>query len=245
MKKKRVVIADDNKELCALVAKTIGSMDCFEIVGIAFDGADTLEQVNRLKPDILILDIIMPVLDGLAVMEALKKGGKVPDLRIIILSATGQDDITFKAMNLGAAYYMMKPFDEKVLKDRIMQFGFTSEKQVKDCKTKAVNDLFRAIGIPPHTKGHQYIKHAIALIDNDMSLLNKITTSLYPKIARQYETTASRVERAIRNTILLTLERGDLSMIEDLFGSYMKQQGKLTNSEFIGAILCVVNDIKR
>ncbi|MCG0274996.1 MAG: sporulation transcription factor Spo0A [Thermosediminibacteraceae bacterium] len=245
--KKRILLADDNKEFCDLLEEYFSGEDDLQVVGKAHNGLEVLEKVQELNPDVLVLDIIMPNLDGLGVIEKLANFDKKP--RIIVLSAVGQDKITQKAINLGADYYVVKPFDLKILVDRIRELTGTpvqnTEKSLnvttpkrKDTNLEMeITNIIHEIGIPAHIKGYFYLREAIAMVVNNVELLGAVTKVLYPTIAKKYNTTPSRVERAIRHAIEVAWNRGCVETLNNLFGyTIQKDKGKPTNSEFIAMI---------
>ncbi|HEY8363155.1 MAG TPA: sporulation transcription factor Spo0A [Tissierellaceae bacterium] len=245
--KKRILLADDNKEFCDLLEEYFSGEDDLEVVGKAHNGLEVLEKVQELNPDVLVLDIIMPNLDGLGVIEKLANFDKKP--RIIVLSAVGQDKITQKAINLGADYYVVKPFDLKILVDRIRELTGTpvqnKEKSLNITNPKRkdtnlemeITNIIHEIGIPAHIKGYFYLREAIAMVVNNVELLGAVTKVLYPTIAKKYNTTPSRVERAIRHAIEVAWNRGCVETLNNLFGyTIQKDKGKPTNSEFIAMI---------
>lgn len=256
-----VLIADDNKEFCSILNDYLLNQRDIVVTGIAKDGREALDLIVERKPDLVILDIIMPHLDGLGVLEKLNTMDleKVP--RIIILSAVGQDKITQQAITLGADYYTVKPFDMEVFTKRIREMFNSAPTSVSqasvrvsyptssimsstETKTKAPIDLeteitsiIHEIGVPAHIKGYMYLREAITMVVNDMELLSAVTKELYPSIAKKYNTTASRVERAIRHAIEVAWGRGQIEAINKLFGyTIHNDKGKPTNSEFIAII---------
>lgn len=256
-----VLIADDNKEFCSILNDYLLNQRDIVVTGIAKDGREALDLIVERKPDLVILDIIMPHLDGLGVLEKLNTMDleKVP--RIIILSAVGQDKITQQAITLGADYYTVKPFDMEVFTKRIREMFNSAPTSVSqasvrvsyptssimsstETKTKTPIDLeteitsiIHEIGVPAHIKGYMYLREAITMVVNDMELLSAVTKELYPSIAKKYNTTASRVERAIRHAIEVAWGRGQIEAINKLFGyTIHNDKGKPTNSEFIAII---------
>lgn len=223
-----VLIADDNKEFCSILNDYLLNQKDIVVTGIAKDGREALELIVERKPDLVILDIIMPHLDGLGVLEKLNTMDLEKTPRIIILSAVGQDKITQQAITLGADYYTVKPFDMEVFTKRIREmfnsaptiqessaqsnrvsypttssYILTSEQKSKtpiDLETEITN-IIHEIGVPAHIKGYMYLREAITMVVNDMELLSAVTKELYPSIAKKYNTTASRVERAIRHAL--------------------------------------------
>ncbi|NLK93627.1 MAG: sporulation transcription factor Spo0A [Clostridiales bacterium] len=254
-----VLIADDNKEFCTILNDYLLNQKDIVVTAIAKDGKEALDLIEEKKPDLVVLDIIMPHLDGLGVLEKLNnmKLDKFP--RIIILSAVGQDKITQQAITLGADYYVVKPFDMDVFTKRIREMfnNNSSEKIVQnststmpivereaaatgngpvDLETEIIS-IIHEIGVPAHIKGYMYLREAITMVVNDMELLSAVTKELYPSIAKKYNTTASRVERAIRHAIEVAWGRGQVEAINKLFGyTIHNEKGKPTNSEFIAII---------
>ena len=259
-----VLIADDNKEFCSILNDYLLNQKDIVVTGIAKDGREALELIVERKPDLVILDIIMPHLDGLGVLEKLNTMDLEKTPRIIILSAVGQDKITQQAITFGADYYTVKPFDMEVFTKRIREmfnsaptiqessaqsnrvsypttssYILTSEPKSKtpvDLETEITN-IIHEIGVPAHIKGYMYLREAITMVVNDMELLSAVTKELYPSIAKKYNTTASRVERAIRHAIEVAWGRGQIEAINKLFGyTVHNDKGKPTNSEFIAII---------
>lgn len=250
-----VLIADDNKEFCSILNDYLLNQRDIVVIGVAKDGREALTLIEERKPDLVVLDIIMPHLDGLGVLERLNimELEKMP--RVIVLSAVGQDKITQKAITLGADYYVVKPFDMDVFTKRIremfisttadepvrkqsvmMRSEITSIKEPMDLETE-ITSIIHEIGVPAHIKGYMYLREAIMMVVNDMELLSAVTKELYPSIAKKYNTTASRVERAIRHAIEVAWGRGQIEAINKLFGyTVHTEKGKPTNSEFIAII---------
>jgi len=254
-KKIKILVADDNREFCDIIVEYIDKQDDMQVVGIANDGLEAVDMINKTESDVVILDIIMPQLDGLGVLERVKDLNLEKEPKIIVLSAVGQDKITQKAMLLGADYYMVKPFNMETFITRIResvreeheytdwQLGFPpdyikSTNMDRDSSLEAdITFIMHEIGIPPHIKGYQYLREAIMMVVHDIRLLNAITKELYPSIAEKYNTTASRVERAIRHAIEVAWSRGRIETINKLFGyTVHEQKGKPTNGEFIAMV---------
>ncbi|MDP4092042.1 MAG: sporulation transcription factor Spo0A [Bacillota bacterium] len=253
-KKIQVVIADDNREFGDILCEYLNNQNDIEVVGVARDGMEAYELITNKMPDIAILDIIMPHLDGLGVLEKVNSVQLAKRPLFIILSAVGQDKITQRALALGAEYYVVKPFDMDVLVSRIRQLkdikqpsvirsDYTSEiKNVhyisspKNIEAEVTN-IMHEIGVPAHIKGYQYLRDAIIMVIKDLDIINSITKQLYPTIAREYNTTPSRVERAIRHAIEVAWSRGQVDTIDSLFGYTVNiGKGKPTNSEFIAMV---------
>ncbi len=241
----KVAFADDNKEFSEIMNEYLSQQPDIEVVGVAYNGEHIISIIDEKKPDVVILDIIMPHLDGIGVLERINTtGGKRP--KIIMLTAFGQETITQRVVELGADYYVLKPFNMEVLVRRIRQLAgmITTERpQVTAQAIKAksvdveVTNIIREIGIPAHIKGYQYLRDAIMMIISEIELLGAVTKVLYPMIAEKYSTTPSRVERAIRHAIEVAWNRGNIDMINRLFGYTVKlEKGKPTNSEFMAMI---------
>ena len=246
----KVLLADDNKDFCDIVSNYINKQEDMEVCKTVYDGIEAFNKIQELKPDIAIIDGIMPRLDGLGVLEKLQKQGANMPVCIII-SAISQEKITQRAVELGASYYIVKPFDMESLCRRIRQL--MSEKPVikpsvsyngikmtgntqYDLETEVTN-ILHEIGVPAHIRGYHYMREAIIMSVNDMDVLNYITKELYPSIAKKCNTTPSRVERAIRHAIEVAWSRGKIDAIDALFGYTIdNHKGKPTNSEFIALI---------
>ncbi|GEN32807.1 sporulation transcription factor Spo0A [Aneurinibacillus danicus] len=248
MKNIRVILADDNREFTELLEEYLNDQNDIEVVGVAFNGNDVLNLLSHTLPDVLILDIVMPHLDGLAVLEQIR-GMKLPVMpKIIMLTAFGQEEITKKAVELGASYYILKPFDMEVLANRLRQVAGLAPTVHHNLRPPSlppkgknldqnITNIIHEIGVPAHIKGYLYLREAITMVYNDMELLGSITKILYPEIAKKFNTTASRVERAIRHAIEVAWSRGNMDSIGKLFGyTVSNSKAKPTNSEFIAMV---------
>lgn len=256
----KVLVADDNREFAATLVSYLSKEEDMEVVEVAKDGNEAVEKIVNCKPDIVLLDIIMPHLDGLGVLEKLNDVEMDKRPMCIILSAVGQDKITQKAINLGAQYYIVKPFDISILVKRIKELKYFQPSQYKNNfisrEIKAqyidispenkknegnlealVTNIIHEVGVPAHIKGYQYLREAIIMVVNNIDIINQITKQLYPEIALKYGTTPSRVERAIRHAIEVAWGRGQAETVESIFGyTVSAAKGKPTNSEFIAMI---------
>lgn len=247
----RILVADDNIEFGEIVCDYLSNCDDIEVIGRAEDGLESIQLINELNPDIVILDIIMPHMDGLAVLEHYYKVPASEKPMFIILSAVGQDKITQQAVSLGAEYYIVKPFDLEILVERIRQLingdilinRSDSVKTAQKSRVKPsslenrITQIMRDVGVPAHIKGYQYMRDAVMLVIEDIELISSVTKRLYPELARRYKTTPSRVERAIRHAIEVAWTRGQVDTIHELFGYTINtKKGKPTNSEFIAMI---------
>jgi two-component system, response regulator, stage 0 sporulation protein A len=252
VKKIKVCVVDDNRELVQLLEEFLASEEDIEVVGVAHNGQDCLEMLENISPDVLVLDIIMPHLDGLAVLEKLREMNKQPMPNVIMLTAFGQEDVTKKAVDLGASYFILKPFDMDHLVSHIRQVsgqsssvlrkstvGYRSQTEAAKPKNldASITSIIHEIGVPAHIKGYMYLREAISMVYNDIELLGSITKVLYPDIAKKFNTTASRVERAIRHAIEVAWSRGNIESISSLFGYTVSMtKAKPTNSEFIAMV---------
>lgn len=254
MDKITVAIADDNERMVQQLDELLSKDNEIQVVGKAKNGEEAVEIIRQKSPDVVLLDIIMPKLDGLSVMDQLNKDKTIEKMpAFIVMSAIGQDAITEDAFRLGASYYIMKPFNQEMMLNRIKYIKNRSGKKLYEKKRIDVNEskneyiernlendvtnMIHDIGVPAHIKGYQYLREAIIMSIEDMDMLNSITKVLYPTIAKKYQTTASRVERAIRHAIEVAWSRGRMDTIDELFGCTVNAlKGKPTNSEFIAMI---------
>lgn len=245
MKTIKVVIADDNREFCELVKEYVSNQSDLELVGMAHNGLDVVEAVEKLHPDVVVLDIIMPHLDGIGVLERLNSLRLGHRPKVIMLTAFGQEAIAQRVLGLGADYYVLKPFSLDVLGTRIRQLASGAPPMIRPAMQVVkdrnidteVTAIIHEIGIPAHIKGYRYLREAILMVVNRIELLGGITKELYPTIARNHNTTPSRVERAIRHAIEVAWSRGNVEIINGLFGhTVSRDRGKPTNSEFIAMV---------
>ncbi len=259
MKEKiKILIADDNFDFASTIANYIEMQDDMEVLAIAIDGLEAFEKIRDLKPDVVLMDMIMPHVDGIGVLEKLNATGIMPIC--IMISAVGQDAITARAIELGAKYYMVKPFDMELAMKRVrelaikngtvninMNSNIKETKQTyiamenvsnKDNNIEArVTNIIHEVGVPAHIKGYQYLRDGIMMVIENVEVINQITKSLYPDLAKKYKTTPSRVERAIRHAIEVAWNRGQIEATERIFGYTVNaNKGKPTNSEFIAMI---------
>lgn len=258
-----VLIADDNPDFANNLTSYIEEDDELEIIAIARDGKEAVEMILNTQPDVALLDVIMPHLDGIGVLEQINAAHMRKFPLCIMLSAVGQDKITQRALDLGAEYYVIKPFDIALLLKRIKEIRLYQPSQFKNSNINNANREIKApyieispeskknqenlealvtnviheVGVPAHIKGYQYLREAIMMVVNNIDIINQITKQLYPDIASKYSTTPSRVERAIRHAIEVAWTRGQTETVESIFGyTISAAKGKPTNSEFIAMI---------
>lgn len=247
----RVVIADDNAQLRELVASFLSQQEGIEIVGTAGNGADTLELIEQKEPDVLICDMIMPKMDGYALLERMASMRLTHRPGIIALTALGRDDFVTRAVNLGVDYYMIKPFDYMMLAQRVYEAAGECERadtigqriqsevrnQTKDNLEEQIANLFLTVGIPAHIKGYQFLREAVKMVLEEPERINRITKELYPGIAQRFGTTSSKVERAIRHAIEVAWNRGRIEALDEAFGrNVCSLDDKPTNGEFIALV---------
>ena len=240
----RVLIADAGEELRILLRDAINAEEDMEAVATAADGTQALELAAGLQPDVLLLDLVLPGLDGMGVLQQLFERGLHPVT--IVLSAFYNERMVTAAAALGAYYYIPKPCDVPALLARIRQSVEEDDlpsmlrlnEQAEDTELEsAVTEIIHEIGVPAHIKGYQYLREAIILTIRDMEVINAVTKVLYPAVARKFGTTPSRVERAIRHAIEVAWDRGDIETLQRIFGYTVSNiKGKPTNSEFIAMI---------
>ena len=252
-----VIIADDNKEFSNILNDYLSDQKDIVVTGIANNGVEVLKLIEEKKPDLVILDMIMPILDGLGVLERLNTMNLDPMPHIIVSSAVGHDKITKRALSLGADYYVIKPFNMDVLVERIRDIinnsicntniketlTYRDKPQINMNKSQPIDiiiqitDIINKIGVPAHLKGYIFLREAINMLVNNIELLSSITKELYPSIGRKFNTTPSRVERAMRHAIDVAWSRGQIEAINKIFGYTIRnEKGKPTNSEFIAMI---------
>lgn len=245
-----VAIADDNQRILDMLDDIIQTDKELDLVGKAKNGEEMCQIIKDRQPDVVLLDLIMPKMDGLTVMEQVNKQEFV-DKRpyFIVLTAVGQEKITEDAFNKGANYYIMKPLiirfygSDQIDPKKPADFEKKNEESIQEVSSRRENlesrvtNMLHEIGIPAHIKGYHYLRDAIMMAVNDMDVLNAITKILYPTVAKKYRTTSSRVERAIRHAIEVAWSRGKLDTLDELFGYTVSTgKGKPTNSEFIALI---------
>ena len=247
-----VAIADDNERILDMLGEIVGSDKNLKLVGKANNGEDMCQLIREKQPDVVLLDLIMPKMDGLSVMEVVNRDTELKKHpEFIVVTAVGQERITEDAFKKGASYYIMKPFSNDVILGRIKDAGQGGHRDLHESMMNStiadtrpefnlenrVTDMIHEIGIPAHIKGYHYLRDAIIMAVEDMDVLNAITKVLYPTIAKMHQTTASRVERAIRHAIEVAWSRGKLDTLDELFGYTVSNgKGKPTNSEFIALI---------
>lgn len=256
----KLMIAVNSKQEGIALYNYFNTKDDIKIIGVEYRGQSAYEKILSAKPDVVLMNMILPELDGLGIMEQLMANLNVPKLpRIIVISSVDNPSIMDCACQMGADYYIMKPYQLETVYNRVLQLQISFQNERKNrmmlrdysriqkldssdgiddgyLETEVTN-VIRKIGIPAHVKGYQYIRTGIIMAVHDIAILNYITKLLYPAIAEEYNTTPSSVERAIRHAINLAWTRGDRKVLNDIFGySVAMESRKPTNSEFIAQI---------
>lgn len=240
MKTIKVLMIDDNMQLVDMVKEYFSSHAVIEVVDSVSNGSDGLKLLEKKSKDydIVLLDLIMPGMDGIKVLEEIQKQNI--DVKIIVLTSYNSPEVIRKVSGLGIKYFMLKPFELSDLESKILEYSIDANKGRKTIDLfysnlqMSVTKLLHELGVPSHIKGYSYIREGIMLVFNDPSLSSAITKELYPTIAKKYDTTTSRVERAIRHAIEVSWNRANWELMEEVFGySVDIDKAKATNSEFI------------
>ena len=237
-----IIIADNSEEFCASLTAALQRANGFRVLGTANDGEQAVRMVTEYKPQVLVLDLMLAKKDGIAVLKAISG----LEHRPIVLATSGfiTDYVASTAANLGVRYLMLKPCDMEAIVERMEEFrGGANIRPLPvnrggqtNIETMVTN-IIHEIGVPAHIKGYQYLREAIMIAVNDMDVINAITKVLYPQVAKTFQTTPARVERAIRHAIEVAWDRGDLDTLQRFFGyTVSNTKGKPTNSEFIALI---------
>ncbi len=229
--KTRILIVDDNTEFVEELRRGFDS-ELYDVI-VAYNGKDGLEKSNEV--DCVLLDLVMPIMDGFAFLEKFDK----KSAKVIAVSALSQDVFIAKAMELGCDYYLLKPTPvESIVKKVEEALNQKSRRLIKNKSLEErITKIFISVGIPPHIKGYQYLREAIKLSIEDPDIINSITKKLYPGVAQRFDTSPSKVERAIRHAIEVGWNRGKIENINSLFGVRVYSQNeKPTNGEFIALV---------
>lgn len=256
MSELNVAIAEDNPQMLNLLNNMLEGEEGFRVVGKADNGEAAYQMIIKTEPDVVLMDVIMPKMDGISVMEKVRQERSVKrQPSFIMVTAAGSEQVTAEAFRLGASYFIMKPFDQELVMDKIRKVCENKNHRAGSSGTGKIaaymdkneyirqnleNDvtiMLHEIGIPAHIKGYQYLRDAIAISVGEEDMLVSVTKVLYPTIAKRHDTTSSRVERAIRHAIEVAWTRGRLDTINEIFGYTINNgKGKPTNSEFIALI---------
>lgn len=244
-----VLIADDNSELAKELSNYISGESDLRVAAIASNGKEAYDLIFETTPDVVLLDIVMPELDGIGVLKKLQISSPNKKPVIIAHSISTLSRTVETTLSLGADYYLLKPQSPERICETIREFASSriafSNSTLPEVRNDSigydletiVTDFIHELGVPAHIKGYQYIRSAIMMVVENMDLLNFITKQLYPDIAKAYNTTASRVERAIRHSIEVAWSRGKPETMNEIFGYTIHTgKGKPTNSEFIAMV---------
>ncbi len=249
-----VAVVDDNEKIMQTICDELSKDNGIKVVGKAKNGEEAYDVIRKNNPDVVILDLIMPKMDGLSLMDKIHNDGTlIKSPFFIITSAISNESVIQDAFGFGAGYYMLKPFEMDMIVDRVKSAKSYNRRIPENKKFVDANEdkrqfmerniesdvtaIIHDVGVPAHIKGYQYLREAIIMSVNDTEMLNSITKILYPTIAKKYQTTSSRVERAIRHAIEVAWNRGRMDTIDELFGYTINaEKGKPTNSEFIALI---------
>ncbi|MBQ9298926.1 MAG: sporulation transcription factor Spo0A [Clostridia bacterium] len=242
----QILITDDNDEIRASLRAYLESQEDMAVAGEAANGSDALRLLNEKQVDVLLLDMIMPQLDGFGVLEQIQLLPAENRPRVIALTALSREDFIHRALRLGVDYYMVKPADMQAIAARIRDAARQQDIVSADplpfpVTTRSVDDrlsnIFLSLGIPAHIKGYQFLREAVKLVLENPDSINRITKELYPTIARRFGTSASKVERAIRHAIEVGWSRGRVESLNRAFGCRVATpEDKPTNGEFIALI---------
>ena len=228
----KILLADNSEEFRLLLRRTLEETGEFQIVGDTGNGDEAWELIQKTKPDIVVMDMILPGLDGMGLLQRIPKS-----IRCIVLSAFCSQGLVQDVMRMGAWYFIPKPAHMDSLLDRIRQAAQDSGTLSLPTLEAEVTAILHEVGVPAHIKGYQYVREAIILTVQNMDVINAVTKVLYPEVAKRFHTTPSRVERAIRHAIEVAWDRGDLETLQRFFGyTVSNTKGKPTNSEFIALI---------
>ena len=236
--RRTVLLADANEEFRGMLRDAIEKTDEFTVVGSTGDGTEALQMLEQQKPDLAVVNLVLPGADGFEILRRVKE--KALGTRVIVTSVFCDEQVVAEAVGKGAAYFLLKPFKTENLVDRMLMActqGAAPEEDRASLLKNRVTEIIHEIGVPAHIKGYQYLREAIMIAVDDMEVINAITKVLYPAVAKRFGTTPSRVERAIRHAIEVAWDRGDLETLQKYFGyTVSNSKGKPTNSEFVAMI---------
>lgn len=236
-KRTRVLLADANEEFRILLRQLLEETGEFEVAASTGDGPMVMELVRRTKPELILVDVVLPGLDGFGILRQLAE--EPGERKVIVISAFCSQQAVSRAVELGVYFFLPKPVNEESLLELMRQAVHPEQEEPyhSPALEGMVTAIIHEIGVPAHIKGYQYLREAILLAVDDMDVINAVTKVLYPEVARRFSTTPSRVERAIRHAIEVAWDRGDLETLQKYFGYTVNSaKGKPTNSEFIAMI---------
>ena len=242
----KVLLADDQELIRESLGFVLGAQGDIAVVGMAKNGREAIELVRSEKPDVVLMDLVLPGVDGLTVLHELNEAEPAKMPVIFVVSSFASQETTEECNALGVSFYLRKPVDLQALAQRVCRYG-GQRNYVRSAAVRVPNeeleiemrvtDIIHQIGVPAHIKGYQYLREAIIMTIHDMEVINAITKVLYPTVAKKFKTTSSRVERAIRHAIEVAWDRGDVDTLQEYFGFTVSgAKGKPTNSEFISMV---------
>mgnify|MGYP002553261825 CR=1 FL=1 len=241
-----VILADASEEYRAVLSRAIEGTGEFQVVGSTGSGVEALRLVQQKHPQLLLLDLVLPELDGFGLLRQLQSlGDRAP--KVIVVSAFCMQRTVNQAVQLGVWYFLPKPCSEESLLELMRQAAYSQQEvgEFSPALEGQVTAIIHEIGVPAHIKGYQYLREAIMIAVEDMEVINAVTKVLYPEVARRYNTTPSRVERAIRHAIEVAWDRGNVEVLEQYFGyTINSSRGKPTNSEFIDMLAYYLREIE-
>lgn len=251
MNEMRVMLVDDNGDLRRGMRDYLSRQEGMKVVAECQSGAEALEALGKVRADVMVLDLIMPQMDGFSLLEEIRRQQLPNAPQVMVVSALGRDDFIMRAVQLGARFYMVKPFDMASLASRIREMcgqgvaalGVNSVLTGAAMGSMNVSideklaSLFLTLGIPAHIKGYQFLRTAVKMVVDNPDVINRITKELYPSIGKCYNTSASKVERAIRHAIEVAWSRGRIDTLNKAFGCRVAtKEDKPTNGEFIAML---------
>ena len=231
----KIMLADADGEARSMLQDALEKTGRFAVIASTGDGNEALRLAGEAKPDILVLDLILPGLDGLSVLSRLE-GEQLP--LVMVTSSFVTQEVAAQAGDLGASMFISKPYGEDAMVESLLRLAEKADPRVHaPGLEELVTSIIHEVGVPAHIKGYQYVREAIMITVENMDVINSVTKILYPEVAKRYHTTPSRVERAIRHAIEVAWDRGDLETLQKFFGyTVSNAKGKPTNSEFIAMI---------
>lgn len=243
----RILIVDDHEALRKAMIDVLTRQEDIALVDGAANGAEALKMLCQRSYDVVVTDIVMPVMDGYTLMQEMRRLMPCPAPKVIVATALARDDFVMRAVELGAKFYLVKPFQPEILLGHIRRLASGEETAPvvpaieaapsEHSLEERLGSLFLTLGIPAHIKGYQYLRTGVKMAVENPSVVNRITKELYPGIARKFDTTASKVERAMRHAIDVAWSRGRLDAVNSMYGyKVLSADDKPTNGEFIALI---------
>ena len=243
----RILVVDDHDALRKSMIDALSRQEDVALVDGAANGAEALKLLAQHSYDVMVTDIVMPVMDGYTLMQEMRRLMPSPAPKVIVATALARDDFVMRAVELGAKFYLVKPFQPDILLGHIRRLASGQEVLPVAAADAAprerslderLGSLFLTLGIPAHIKGYQYLREAVRMVMENHDVINRITKELYPGIARKFGTSASKVERAMRHAIEVAWTRGRLDTVNQMYGyKVVQKDDKPTNGEFISCVV--------